>query len=90
MALHITCCYLYLQFAYPHSQSGTVNSECNILSTGAANGLEGAQTLDQFSWCEMPIFVVLGKVLKKLESNNSLITKLHPLGFLWMLKPLVK
>ena len=39
---------------------------------------------------EQPISVVLGKVLKKLESNNSLITKLQPLGFLWMLKRLVK
>ena len=38
MVLHITCCDLYLQ----SSQSkptvlGTVNSECKILSTGAAN-----------------------------------------------------
>ena len=39
---------------------------------------------------EKPISVVLGKVLKKLESNNSLITKFQPLGFLWMLRPLVK
>ena len=60
------------------------------MATGTANGSEGAQTLEQFSWCEKPISVVLGKVLKKLESNNSLITKFQPLGLLWMLRPLVK
>ena len=46
--------------------------------------------LEQLSWCEKPISVVLGKVLKKLESNNSLIMKPQPLGFLWMLRHLVK
>ena len=51
---------------------------------------KAVKTLEQLSWCEKPIFVVLGKVLKKLESNNSLITKLQPLGLLWMLKHLVK
>ena len=51
---------------------------------------KAVKTLEQLSWCEKPIFVVLGKVLKKLESSNSLITKLQPLGFLWMLRHLIK
>ena len=59
LAHYIACCDLYnLQFAYcPHSQSpanSTVNSECKILSTGMASESEGAQTLEQFSWCEKP------------------------------------
>jgi len=29
-----------------------VNSECKTLSTGKANGSEGAQTLEQFNWCD--------------------------------------
>ena len=52
------------------------------MATGTASGSEGAQMLEQLSWCEKPVSVVLGKVLKELESNNSLITKLQPLGFL--------
>ena len=44
------------------------------------------KTLEQLSCCEKPIFVVLGKVLKELKSNNSLISKLQPLGFLWTLR----
>ena len=93
IAHYIACCDLYLQLADSHSRSpanSVVNFESKILSTGAASGSEGAQTLEQFSWCEKPISVVLGKVLKKLESNNSLITKLEPLGFLWMLRRLDK
>ena len=43
------------------------------------------KTLEQLSWCEKPIFVELLKVLIKLESNNSLISKLQPFGLLWML-----
>ena len=46
--------------------------------------------LEQLSCREKPISVVLGKVLKKLEPNNSLITKLQPLSFLGTLRPLVK
>ena len=42
--------------------------------------------LEQLSCCEKPIFAVLGKALKKLKSNNYLISKLQPLGFLWMLR----
>ena len=60
------------------------------MAAGTAKGSEGAQMLEQLSWCEKPISVVLGKVLKKLESNNSLITKLQPLGFLSMLRRHVK
>ena len=44
------------------------------------------KTLEQLSCCEKPIPVVLGKVLKELKSNNSLISKLQPLGFLWTLR----
>ena len=39
---------------------------------------------EQLNWCEKPMFVVLWKVIKKLESNNSLISKLQPLCLLWM------
>ena len=46
--------------------------------------------LEQLSCREKPISVMLGNVLKKLEWNNSVITKLQPLGFLWMLRALVK
>ena len=60
------------------------------MATGTANESEGAQMLEQLSWYEKPISVVLGKVLKKLDSNNSLITKLQPLVFLWMLRCLDK
>ena len=60
------------------------------MTTDTANESEGAQMLEQLSWCEKAISVVLGKVLKKLDSNNSLITKLQPLGFLWVLRCLDK
>ena len=51
------------------------------------------RVISQLSWCENPIFVVPGKVLKELKLNNSIISKLQPLGFisfLWILRHLVK
>ena len=91
----IACCDLYLHSADYFNQSPTksvVNSENKILSkmVATANGSECAPNV----WAAQLVWKahlwVLVKVLKKLESNNSLITKLQPLGLLWMLRHLVK
>ena len=84
---------VYLQFADSHSQSpanSVVNSECKICQLVWPVDQKVLKMLEQLSCCEMPISVVLGKVIKKLESNNSWSRNFSHFGFLWMLRRHVK